>query len=94
MNGGTLTGAGTIGDNLVDNSILDPGTSAAKTGKLTVADTYTQDAGGTLNIQINGARAVTKYDQLKVTGSATLGGVLNINLGSGFTPISARNSPF
>ncbi len=85
LDGGTLTGAGTIGDNLVDDSTLDPGTSAAKTGKLTVADTYTQDAGGTLNIQINGAAPVTKYDQLKVTGSATLGGVLNIDLGS-FTP--------
>ena len=86
LDGGTLTGAGTIGDNLVDDSTLDPGTSAAKTGKLTVSDTYTQDAGGTLNIDINGATAGTKYDQLKVTGDATLGGTLDITLGTGFTP--------
>jgi hypothetical protein len=85
LDGGTLSGAGTVADNLVDDSILDPGTSAAKTGKLTVSDTYTQDAGGTLNIEINGATAGTKYDQLKVTGDATLGGTLKIDLGS-FTP--------
>ena len=86
VDGGTLTGAGTVGDNLVDDSTLDPGTSAAKTGRLTVADTYTQDSGGTLNIEINGATAVTKYDQLKITQGATLGGTLNIDLGSSFTP--------
>jgi hypothetical protein len=86
LNGGTLAGTGTVGDNLVDDSTLKPGTSAAATGKLTVTDAYTQDAGGALDIQINGATAGTKYDQLKVTQGATLGGTLNIALGSAFTP--------
>jgi hypothetical protein len=58
----------------------------AATGKLTVADTYTQDSTGALDIAINGATAGTKYDQLKVTKAATLGGTLNISLGAGFTP--------
>jgi len=58
----------------------------AKTGKLTVADTYTQQSGGTLGININGATVGTKYDQLAVSQSATLGGALTITLGTGFTP--------
>jgi hypothetical protein len=86
VNGGSLDGVGTLGYNVVDASVLTPGDSAAVTGKLTVADTYTQDASGALDIQINGTTAGTKYDLLKVTQGATLGGTLNIALGTGFTP--------
>src|ERR1017187_570327 len=75
-NSGTLStklfGGGTLGYNVVDAGILSPGNSVATTGKLTVADTYTQSAAGALDIAINGAAAGTNYDQLKVTqcGSA------------------------
>jgi hypothetical protein len=86
VNGGTLDGTGTLGYNVVDASILTPGDSATVTGRLTVADTYTQQSTGALDMQINGAAAATKYDYLKVTQGATLGGTLNIDLGSGFTP--------
>jgi hypothetical protein len=84
VNGGALDGTGTLGYNVVDASTLTPGDSASVTGKLTVADTYTQSSAGALDIQINGATAGTNYDQLKVTQGATLGGTLNISLG--FTP--------
>jgi len=84
VNGGSLFGGGTLGYNVVDDSVLSPGTSIAATGKLTVADTYTQQSAGALDIQLNGTTAGTNYDQLKVTGTATLGGTLNITLG--FTP--------
>ncbi len=86
VNGGTLDGVGTLGYNVVDSSILTPGDSATVTGKLSVADTYTQNSTGALDIQINGATAGAKYDQLKVTQAASLGGTLNIALGTGFTP--------
>jgi hypothetical protein len=86
VNGGSLDGVGTLGYNVVDASTLTPGDSSTVTGKLTVADTYTQSSSGALDIQINGATAGTKYDQLKVTQGATLGGTLNISLGAGFTP--------
>jgi hypothetical protein len=86
VDGGSLFGSGTLGYNVVDASVLSPGASVAGTGKLTVADTYTQDSTGALDIAINGATAGTKYDQLKVTQGATLGGTLNISLGAGFTP--------
>jgi hypothetical protein len=84
--GGSLDGVGTLGYNVVDASILTPGDSASATGKLTVADTYTQNSAGSLDIQINGATAGTKYDVLQVTKGATLGGTLNVALGAGFTP--------
>jgi len=86
VNGGSLFGTGTVGDNVVDASTLRPGLSATSTGRLTVADTYTQSAAGALDISIDGATVVTQYDQLKVTQGATLGGTLNVALGSGFTP--------
>jgi hypothetical protein len=56
VNGGTLDGAGTLGYNVVDSSALTPGDSAAKTGDLSVADTYAQKSTGALDIQINGPR--------------------------------------
>jgi hypothetical protein len=84
VNGGSLFGGGTLGYNVVDDSVMSPGTSIAATGKLTVADTYTQQSAGALDIQLNGITAGTNYDVLKVTQGATLGGTLNITLG--FTP--------
>jgi hypothetical protein len=84
VNSGSLSGEGTLGDNVIDAGALSPGDSAAKTGKLTVADNYTQDSTGTLNIQIDGATA-SKYDQLKVTDVATLGGTLDITVKAGVT---------
>jgi fibronectin-binding autotransporter adhesin len=85
INAGTVDGTGTLGYNVVDSSVLTPGDSATVTGKLTVTDTYTQQSAGALDIQINGATAGTNYDILKVNETATLGGTLNITLGS-FTP--------
>jgi hypothetical protein len=84
VNGGSLFGGGTLGYNVVDDSVLSPGTSIAAAGRLTVADTYTQQSAGALDIQLNGTTAGTNYDQLRVTGTATLAGTLNITLG--FTP--------
>jgi hypothetical protein len=86
ITGGDLDGKGTLGYNVVDSGTLSPGDSAAKTGKLTVADTYTQASNGTLDIQIDGTTA-SKYDKLQVTGSATLdaGSTLDINLKAGVT---------
>jgi hypothetical protein len=88
VDGGSLDGEGTLGDNVdvAGTGTLSPGDSKTKTGALTVADTYTQGSSGTLDIQIDGATAGTKYDQLKVTQSATLGGTLDIKRAAGFTP--------
>ncbi len=55
---------------------------SAQTGILTVNGNYTQTAAGTLQIQLGGLTAArqpgTDYDQLKVTGTATLAGTLQL----------------
>jgi outer membrane autotransporter protein len=53
---------------------------------LTINGSYTQTAASTLNIQIGGLTAATQFDQLVVTGSATLSGTLNLTLLNSFDP--------
>ena len=64
------------------------------TGLTTVTGAYTQGSGGTLAVDLGGATASSafqdvglgKYDQLSVTGTATLAGNLSINIAPGYTP--------
>ena len=58
-----MTGAGTVGYAVVDNSILAPDDSATN---------YTQNTAGTLDATLAGTTVGTKYDQLNVTQAATL----------------------
>ena len=82
--GGVLTGTGTAGS-AVNNSggTVRPGTSP---GVLTVDGTFTQGAGGTLEVEVDGAAAGTGFDRLAVTGTANLGGTLAILRDPGFEP--------
>jgi hypothetical protein len=86
LNGGSLFGTGTVNYGVVDTGIVSPGDSVVQTGKLGVSGTYKQNSGGILDVTIGGITAGTKYDQLNVTKTATLGGTLNISLASGYTP--------
>jgi hypothetical protein len=84
LNGGSLVGNGTIEGAVRNNGgIVAPGHSA---GKLTLNGNYTQNANGTLNMEIGGTAPGTEYDQLRVNGTATLGGTLNVSLINGFRP--------
>jgi uncharacterized repeat protein (TIGR01451 family) len=88
LNGGILNGKGTItGDVNNAGGNVNPGTSP---GILTITGNYTQGAAGALNLDLNGTTAGTLYDQLNVSGTATLGGALNATLG--YTP--ANNDAF
>ena len=93
LNGGQLIGNGTFtGPIRVNNGgIVGPGHSP---GKITINGDYTQGANGTLNIEIGGATAGTGYDQLQVSGTAALGGTLNISLINGFRPAVGDVFPF
>jgi hypothetical protein len=84
IQGGMLTGSGTINANVVNGGRVDPGASGA--GTLTINGNYTQLAGGILNIDIGGLTAGSQYDQLNITGMATLDGTLNITLINSFAP--------
>ena len=77
--GGLLGGHGFLGGSLVNNGIVSPGNSP---GTLTVNNNYTQNASGTLRIEVAGL-AQTQHDLLAVNGHVTLGGTLQIvRLGS------------
>lgn len=80
-NGGTLGGAGTVGTLTVKSGgFLAPGNSP---GILNVGST-TLEAGSTLGIELDGTSVGTGYDQVNVTGTLTLAGLLSVTMG--FTP--------
>ena len=85
LQGGTLTGAGTTtGSANNSGGTVSPGNNGP--GTLTLTGTYTQGAGGTLNIELGGLTPGTQYDRLAVSGAATLNGTLNVSLISHFFP--------
>ena len=84
FDGGSVIGTGTISGNVRNNgATFAPGFSP---GKITVSGNYTQGANGTLNMEIGGAAPGTQYDQLQVSGTAVLGGALNVSSINGFQP--------
>ena len=79
--GGTLH-ATTFNGNLMNNwRHTRTGTSP---GTLTVNGNYTQNSGA-LEIELGGTSA-GQFDKLNVTGNATLGGLLDVNLFNSFAP--------
>ncbi len=84
-NGAFLGGAGTISGDVVVQSggILAPGNSP---GMLTV-ESLTLSAGSFTQMELNGtATAGVDYDQIRVTGEATLDGTLELILGGSYVP--------
>jgi len=71
LQGGSLLGVGTINGNL-DNSggSVEPASAPGVPGKLTLNGNYTQESGGTLTIDINGA-GPGHFSVLDVLGSAS-----------------------
>lgn len=82
INGGSITGNGTITGDVTNAGDMSPGASA---GKVTVMGSYTQASTGKATIEIAGLTAGTTYDQVAVTGAATLGGTLDVTFPGGFT---------
>ena len=92
--GGTVLGAGTAAAETMNGATVSPGFPAGwgattTTAVLALNADYTQNAGGTLDIQIAGTTAGTQYDRLAVTGDTTLSGALNVSL-VGFTPTAGQ----
>jgi hypothetical protein len=81
--GETLSGEGSIQANLTNAGTVSPGTSP---GTITVDGNYTQESTGTLSIELGGLTAGSEHDQLVITGSADLDGILEVNLIDPFTP--------
>ena len=80
-----LGGSGTLDVNLINTGVVSPGYSPGVQN----VTSYTQDASATLKIEIGGDTAGTgtgHYDQLNVSGAATLNGGLAVSLYGGYKP--------
>jgi len=56
----------------------------------TISGNYTQNSTGALDIKLGGTSS-SQYDQLKVTGNASLGGTLNVSLINTFAPANGNS---
>jgi fibronectin-binding autotransporter adhesin len=89
VTGGTILGAGSVHGNLsVGNATgaaatINVGDTGAA-GLLSITGTYTQLATANMTGFINGTVAGTGFSQLKVTGTASLGGTINFTVSSSF----------
>ncbi len=82
-NGGTLS----AGTNTVTNSAtFNIGDAVMTAGTESIEGNYTQTSAGNLDVDIGGTTAGTQYDQLNITGEASLNGELNLDLINGFVP--------
>jgi len=88
ISGGFVYGnAGTLAGNLdLTGGKLNPGDGLNKAGDLNIAGTYAESGTGILNMDLGGTIPDTKYDVLNISGTASLGGTLNVDLISGFKP--------
>jgi hypothetical protein len=82
LDGGTLSGLGTVSGALSNAAVVAPGPF----GALTVVGNYTQGGLGVLQTTLGGA-AAGQYSRLSVTGSASLAGAMDVALLNGFTPV-------
>ena len=82
--GGICSGTVTFGGAVANlGGTVSPGSS---TGALQVGGDFSQDAEGTLLMEIGGTRASIEHDVLEVAGELLAGGVLEVVLTEGFLP--------
>lgn len=82
--GGALSGTGVIeGDVNATAGTVAPGLSA---GTLTIAGAYDMDSCGELKIELGGYAAGVEHDVLNVTGTASLDGIITVELINDFIP--------
>jgi len=79
--GQTMGGSGQITMDVYNDGIVAPGYSP---GKIDITGNYTQS--GTLLIELGGTDPGTGYDQLNVSGQASLDGTLQLALYNGYRP--------
>src|SRR5262249_30969725 len=91
LRGGSLGGSGTITGNVNSAGPVNPGNNGP--GLLTITGNYTQTAAGSLNIEIGGLTPGAGFDQLAVSGVATLGGALNVTQVNGFVVQGGESFP-
>jgi len=91
VNSGWLNGVGSVAGNVVNDGIVAPGNSP---GKLLIDGDFRQLAEGQLQIEFTGRNAGTEYDQLFVSGKATLEGMFLFHFLDGFAPVQGDTFDF
>jgi hypothetical protein len=86
MLSGYIKGVGTF-DNVVFTGTYSPGLSPtiATVGSIMLAPA------STLIMELGGTTPGSSYDQIQASGALTLGGILNVSLINGFTPVSGTS---
>jgi hypothetical protein len=87
LEGGALLGTGMINASVVNNAEVDVGEFGSP-GILVIRGSYTQTANGVLVVRVGGPDFGTDFDQLRISGQATLDGSLTVHLINGFVPTS------
>ena len=94
---GSLWGSGTIQASVTNASLFGvfpfPSTNR-DAGQLAIYGNYTQTATGVLDIGLGGTTAGTQYDQLAISGTATLAGQLNVSLINNFQSADGNSFAF
>ncbi|MBX3355299.1 MAG: hypothetical protein KF724_06340 [Phycisphaeraceae bacterium] len=83
-NDGILSGDGIVSASTLNGGLVSPGSSA---GELAINGNFTQTASGALLIQLGGLEAGVEFDRVAVSGLASLGGALHVELINGFVPV-------
>jgi fibronectin-binding autotransporter adhesin len=88
VTGGSVLGAGKLASNVTvggggTTPTINVGDSS-KAGLLAITGAYSQLSTGTMNVSIGGTTVGTKFSQLQVSGTASLGGTLTAALVNGF----------
>ena len=88
IQGGSLTGDGTVNGSVINASVVAPGSGGDPTGTINISSSYQQTGTGSLQIDLAGT-ASTDFDRLLITGNATLAGLLAVNVLNPFAPMLA-----
>jgi len=80
-------------DNITNGGTLNPG-GIGSAGLISITGNFTQTSSGTINLDFGGTAAATQFDQLAITGSASLAGTVHVSLINGFAPTDGQSFPF
>jgi hypothetical protein len=84
--GGYLGGEGSFPFDVTNSGGINPGDTVGTSGIFTVDANYSQLTSGTLFIELGGLNPGVGYDQVIVTGTAQLGGKLDVSAINNFEP--------
>ena len=80
---GTLTGRGSVAGTFYNNGTLNPGTSPG----FIAGTSFTNTAASKLNLELGATNGPgTSYDQIRLTGAATLDGTVNVSWWNNYVP--------